>query len=163
MLFSKLAVPLLGAIALVPSSMAVVVSYEAVLQEASKKSGKTPDQINTELTANGNKPKLIAGIKPKLGWDGSVVCDLTCKACADCATALGQASIEITAAWATAALGCLTIIDCPAAIAAASIATGVAGSSFCNAQHQPIACKFDCNWHVAECKTAVGPVAPVAT
>jgi hypothetical protein len=157
MLFSKLAVPLLGAIAVVPSSMAAVVTYEAALQEASKQTGKTPAQMDSELTANGGKPKLIAGIKPKLGWGKGVICDTTCKVCADCATGAGQAAIEILAAWAAATAACLTILNCPAAIAAASIATAASGASFCNSEHQPISCNFDCNWHVAECKTTIVP------
>ncbi|KAF1922352.1 uncharacterized protein M421DRAFT_426994 [Didymella exigua CBS 183.55] len=151
MLFSKLAVPFLSAVAVVPYSMAATVSYQEVINEGAKKSGKTPAQLDSQITTNGNKPKLVAALQPKLGWGKGVVCDLKCPGCADCATGAGQAAIAILAAFATAAVACATIVGCPEAIAAASVAAAAAGTSFCNSQHQPINCDFNCNWHHEIC------------
>ncbi|KAF4442115.1 hypothetical protein FALBO_17304, partial [Fusarium albosuccineum] len=130
------------------------VSSGDYLTEASRQSGRPITELESTLTSNGAKADIDAALaqsQAENNFQDGIACDVTgCDVCTACNQARVDVSIEIAAAWATCAIACVAIVDCPAAIAAATVATAAICSKFCNDQGQPIACDMNCAWAVCD-------------
>ena len=185
MFFSKLTITLIGTLATAPFTLATTTSvpkavasgststtvldaeyptYANIIEKAANQqgNGQTATNLTSVLSANGGQSDIQTSVN-KLGWGMTVTCDLTCAACASCADALGQAGIAIIAAYATAAIACIAIIDCPAAIATATVAASAATALFCNSQHQPLTCDDTCSWQSDACSSTLAASVPTST